>query len=120
MRPAAFTWKWLDIPTAFDKYLGRWTNVWINMVLFAMFAPVAFFLDHGWPRDLWWCVAGAQLGYAFMWLTHPRFTKARQREMEAQIAIIFAGTLHRITREATGISVSLNPPDEPDQRGTLQ
>jgi hypothetical protein len=98
-------WEWIKkhLSIAFDKYVGRWTNIWVNMVLFALFAPVAFFLEHGWPRDLWWMTAGCQLGYIFMWLTYPRFNKARQLEMEVEISRILSESLYRMTRETFGL-----------------
>lgn len=83
----------------FDRYVGRWMNVCINVGLTVLFATVALFLEHGWARDLWWFAAGANFGYAAMWLMYPRFTKARQREMEAEMALIAASTLHRMTSE---------------------
>lgn len=120
MTPASFAWGWLkdQTATAFDKYVGKRRNIYLNLVLFAMFAPVAFFLEHGWVRDLWWCVAGIQLGYAFMWLTFPRFSKARAKETEAEITQIIAGTMYRMTRECFGQMTRIEA-EELDKR-TLQ
>lgn len=105
-----------------DKYVGRWTNVWFNVGLTFLFGVVALIHDPGWARDVWWFAAGANFGYAFMWLTYPRFTKARQREMEAQMNLILSGSLYRMTRETFGLMTAAEAETEADQENkrTLQ
>jgi hypothetical protein len=106
----------------FDRYTGRWTNVWINVGLCIMFGTVAVFLPIGWTRDLWWFVAGTCAGYTFMWLISPRFNAARKREMEAEMSLIAAATLNRMTNEAlAGVARVVNEAEgESDNKRRLQ
>jgi hypothetical protein len=83
----------------FDRYTGRWTNVWINVGLCILFCAMALILPTGWTRDLWWFVAGTCAGYTFMWLVSPRFNAARKREMEAEMKLIMAASLNRMSNE---------------------
>ena len=102
----------------FDRYSGRWANVWINVGLTLVMGTVAFFISPGWVRDLWWFVTGANAGYAFMWLVSPRFNAARRREMEAEMALIAASTLNHMTREALiGIRNVMKEDEEPGGYG---
>ena len=108
------------IAPAFDRYVSRWTNVWFNAGLCVLMGTVAFFID-SWSRDLWFFAAGANFGYALMWLTYPRFTKARQREMEAEMDRILSGAMYRMTRETFGLmtAAAAAEADEENKR-TLQ
>jgi hypothetical protein len=106
------TWAWID------KYVGRWTNVWFNVALLVVMGGVALFMDRGWARDMWMFAAGANFGYAFMWLTYPRFTAARQREMEEEMDRILQAGLWRMTRETLGFMTRAEA-DEENKR-TLQ
>jgi hypothetical protein len=100
-----------------DRYVGRWTNVWFNIGLGVLMGTAAFFIE-SWSRDLWFFASGANFGYALMWWTYPRFTKARQREMQAEIDRIVSGAMYRMTREAFGFMTAAEA-DEENKR-TLQ
>jgi hypothetical protein len=105
MSPARFTWEWIKTHLAivFGRYVGRWTNVWINVGACVLFSGIALIIERTWARDLWMFTAGSQFGYAFMWLTYPRFSKARQLEMEVEISRIMSESLFRMTRETFGL-----------------
>ncbi len=105
------SWAWVD------KYVGRWTNVWFNIGLGILFVAIALFMP-GWARDVWMLAAGANFGYAIMWFMYPRFTKARQREMAADMDRIVSDALYRITRETFGLMTRAEA-DEENKR-TLQ
>lgn len=105
----------------FDRYVGRWSNIWINVALLVLFGGIALMMPAGWGRDVWFFSAGANFGYAFMWLTYPRFSKARQREMEAQMALIMAESLNKMTRETWGsIARVVAEQDDEERPGRLQ
>jgi hypothetical protein len=108
--------KW--IVAAFDRYVGRRFNVWFNIGLGFLFVAIALFIMPGWARDVWMLSAGANFGYAFMWLTYPSFTKARQREMQAEIDRIVSGAMYRMTREAFGFMTAAEANEE--NKRTLQ
>lgn len=107
--------KW--IAAVFDRYVGRWTNVWFNIGLGFAFVVIALFMP-GWARDVWMLSAGANFGYAFMWWTYPSFTKARQHEMQAEIDRIVSGAMYRMTREAFGFMTAAEANEE--NKRTLQ
>lgn len=105
---------WLD---KLDKYVSNRFNVWFNIGLGFLFVVIALVMP-GWARDVWFFGAGANFGYAFMWWTYPSFTKARQREMEAEMDRIVSGALYRMTRETFGLMTAAQA-DEENKR-TLQ
>lgn len=111
--------KWERIAIGFDRYVGRWTNVWINVGLGLLFTAIALVMP-GWARDVWFFSAGANFGCAFMWLIYPRFSKARQREMQAQMDLIMAESLNRMTRETWGSIARVMTEDDEERPGRLQ
>lgn len=116
-------WEWCKtrIATGFDRYVGRWTNVWFNVGLMFLFGGVALILDRNWARDIWLFSAGANFGYAFMWLTYPHFSKARQREMEMQMALMMAESFNKMTRETLeSIARVVTEQDDEERPGRLQ
>ena len=75
----------------------------------------------GWARDVWFLAAGANFGYAFMWSTYPRFTKARQREFQAQVDLMVAKTLlETSTQQWNSIARMMTGQDDEEKPGRLQ
>ena len=119
MIPTSFK---IKITTVLDRYIGRWNNVWFNVGLGFLFVAIALFMP-GWARDVWMLSAGANFGYAFMWLISPRFTKARQREFQAQMDMMLAKTLLEHSTQVWGsIARIVTQEDDDDEKrpGRLQ
>lgn len=96
-----------------DKMFSRWGNVAFNVSLCALFAFCALISDPGFGREVMWFFAGTQLGFAVFWLLYPRFTAARRREMEKDMALTIAGAVHRVN-EALGTDIRPGPPGGPE------
>lgn len=97
----------MKLTQLYDRYVGHWNNGYLNLGLGALFVALTFVMGEGWPRDIVVLSAGMQLGYAFMWFTYPRFTAARKREMEAEMSLIVASSLNRMTKEALSVMVQV-------------
>lgn len=97
------------IARGLDRLFSRWGNVVFNVSLFALFAAIAFDSDQGIGRDWSWFVAGVNFGFAAFWLVYPRFTAARRREMEKEMALVMTGAAHRVNQ-----TMGTEPPSGPD------
>lgn len=96
-----------------DRFFSRWGNVAFNVSLFVVFAGLAFSRGPGGGRDWMWFVAGTNFGFAAFWLVYPRFTAARRREMEKDMALLIAGAVHR-ANDAMGTDFQPPPGGGPD------
>lgn len=92
-----------------DRLFSRWGNVALNVSLFVLFAVLAFTRDEGFGRDWMWFVAGVNFGFAAFWLMYPRFSAARRREMEKDMALTIAGAVHR-ANDAMGTDIRYGRP----------
>jgi hypothetical protein len=94
-----------------DALFSRWGNLAFTATLFVIFALVGYSHDPGFGRDFMWFTAGSQFGFAMFWLFYPRFTAARRREMETDMALMIAGAVHR-ANEAMGTDFEIGPPPD--------
>jgi hypothetical protein len=89
----------------------------ISALLAIGFAGVAFHLDAGWARDMWWFMTGMNVGFALAALFHDRIYAEQRRQMRAEMNAI-GNDIIRQMREiaAQDPFVSLVPNDREPPR----
>jgi hypothetical protein len=79
----------------YNVLTSRWMNIGITAALFVLFGTVTVSLEHGWPQVIWAVATGVQFGCGFMWYLSPHMTERWRKEMEAEINLMVAKTIHK-------------------------
>lgn len=96
----------------FKAFTDRWLQIGVCTGLSVLCGFGAFFADSWWGTVMMAWSSGAQFGFATMWFVGPSITAKWRREMEAEIAIMWAAVFHRILRES-GTHVEMASPSPP-------
>jgi hypothetical protein len=93
--------------------LSRWFSVGMNGVCCVVFGAIAVFVvEPVWVRMIWAFAAGQNFGFALMWWWSPRINARWRREMEAEISLIVAKTIHKANTDMVAAAKTWFRPDD--------